>query len=155
VIGWFPDYLGSPLTAGSAAELGAGPLPGSLAPHLIEAVIASVLIVVGAGATYLVWRSPPSLSPVRTYSRVAVAMRRGLYIDDVQDALIVRPYRGLATAVSLLDEAGVDGLVDGAAEATSVMSRGLSRAHPRLPNLAVTGLILSTTILLAILAFLS
>ena len=155
VIGWFPDYLGSPLTAGSAAELGAGPLPGSLAPHLIEAVIASALIVVGAGATYLVWRSPPSLSPVRTYSRVAVAMRRGLYLDDVQDALIVRPYRGLATAVSLLDEAGVDGLVDGAAEATIVMSRGLSRAHPRLPNLAVTGLILSTTILLAILAFLS
>lgn len=154
-IGWFPDYLGDPLAAGSAAALGPGRLPGSLAPHLTEALIASALVVIGAGATYLFWRGHPHLDPARVFGRGAVAMRRGFYLDDVQRGLVVRPYRGLATAVTVADDAGVDGLVDGAAEAAAVMSRGLSRAHPRLPNLAVTSLIVSTMILVAILALLS
>jgi len=155
VIGWFPDYLGLPLPTGPETSLEAGPLPGSLVPHLSEALIASALIGLGAGATYLVWRAQPGADPVRALGKAALAMRRGLYLDNVQDAAVVRPYRGLARAVSFVDDAGVDGLVDGAAEATTQLSRGLSRAHPRLPNLAVTGLIVSTAVLITALALFS
>ena len=152
VIGWFPDYLGDPLAAGSVVVRNVV-LPGSLAPHLIEALIAAGLILIGAGATYLVWRAQPTADPARVFGRAVVAMRRGFYLDSIQNALIVWPYRGLAYTVTRIDEAGVDGLVDGAAEAATATSRGLSKAHPRLPNLAVTGLIVSTTVLVAILAF--
>jgi len=154
-IGWLPDYLGTPLAAGASAALGPGPLPGRLTPQPTESLIAAALIVLGAGAMYLVWRAAPTRSPVRILRRSAVALRRGLYLDEVQHAFVVRPYRRLATTLSTVDEVGVDGLVDGAAEATSNLSRGLSRAHPRLPNLAVTGLIVSTTVLVAILVVLS
>ncbi len=141
-IAWLPDYLGGPPA-----------LRGSLVPHVGEALIALALVAVGAGATYLVWRAEPRLDPVRLLGPMAVALRRGLYLDDIQQALVVRPYRRLASAVTVADGAGVDGLVDGAAEATTALSRGLSGAHPRLPNLAVTGLVVSTTVLVAILAW--
>lgn len=155
-VGWFPDYLGGPIPpAGSVIGFGPGPLPGSLAPHLIDALITSVLIVVGAGATYLVWRAQPNLDPARILGRASTALRRGLYLDEVQDALVVRPFRALATVVSAVDEMGVDGLVDGAAEATAAASRGLSRAHPSLPNLAVTSLIVTTAVLVTILVVVS
>ncbi len=153
-IGWFPAYLGAPLPAGSAVGFGPGSLPGTLTPHLLEALIAQALVVIGAGATYLVWRAEPSLDPARVLGRAAGMLRRGLCLDQFQDMLVVRPYRRLATAVSVVDEVGVDGLVDGAAEAASAASSGLSRSHPRLPNLAVTSLIVSTVALAGILAVL-
>lgn len=152
VIGWLPAYLGAPLPAGSAVGFGPAPLPGTLTPQLLEALIAQALVVIGAGATYLMWRAEPSLDPARVLGRAAGVLRRGLYLDQIQDVLVVRPYRRLVTAVSVLDQAGVDGLVDGAASAASAASSGLSRAHPRLPNLAVTSLIISTVALTGILA---
>lgn len=155
-IGWLPTYLRGPFPpADSVVGFGPGSLPGSLAPQLPEALIASALIVVGAIATYLVWRAEPTLDPARVLRSGAAVLRRGFYLDEVQDGLVVRPFRRLAGAVAWVDEAGVDGLVDGAAEATTVMSRGLSRAHPRLPNLAVTSLIVTTTVLVTILAVLT
>ena len=155
-IGWFPSYLGGALPpAESVVGFGPGQSPGSLGPHLSEALLASALIVVGAGATYLVWRAQPDRDPARILGRAATALRRGLYLDEVQDALVVRPTRRLATVVSAVDEIGVDGLVDGAADATAAASRGLSQAHPRLPNLAVTSLIVTTTALVTILVVLS
>jgi len=155
-IGWFPDYLGGPLAAGSTGVLGlGGPFSGSLVPHPAQALVATALVVVGAGGTYLAWRRDPARDPARVLGRGAMALRRGLYLDETQDGLVVRPYRGLATAVSVVDQAGVDGLVDGAAEATTAASRGLSLAHPRLPNLAVTSLIVTTTVLVTILAVLT
>ncbi len=153
-IGWFPAYLAAPLPADSAVGFGPGPLPGTLTPPLLEALIAQALVVIGAGATYLIWRAEPSLDPALVLGRAAGVLRRGLYLDELQDRLVVRPYRRLATAVSVVDEVGVDGLVDGAAEAASAASSGLSRAHPRLPNLAVTSLIVSTVALAALLAVL-
>lgn len=152
-IGWFPDYLGDPLAARSSAVLGPGPLPSSLTPQPLEALVALGLVILGAGGTYLIWRGAPTLDPARVLGRGAAAARRGLYLDEIQHALVVQPYRRLASAMTALDQTGVDGLVDGAAEATATMSRGLSRAHPRLPNLAVTSLIVSTMFLVAILAF--
>lgn len=152
VIGWFPDYLGPPLATGPAAEPGPGPLAGSLIPDPGVVVLGLGLVLIGAGATYLLWRAAPAQDPARHLGRAAVALRRGLYLDDVQHALVVRPYKALARAVTVLDEAGVDGLVDGAAEAASAMSGGLSRAHPRLPNVAVTSLLLSTVVLVTLLA---
>ncbi|MBA3367271.1 MAG: NADH-quinone oxidoreductase subunit L [Geodermatophilaceae bacterium] len=155
-IGWFPGYLGGPIPPGDSLDgFGPAPIPGSLAPQLIDALIASALIVLGAGATYLVWRAQPDRDPARILGRAATALRRGLYLDEVQDALVVRPFRRLATVVSAVDEIGVDGLVDGAAQATAAASRGLSRAHPSLPNLAVTSLIVTTAALVTILVVLS
>lgn len=154
-IGWFPGYLGHPLTSGSVAILGAGPLEGSLTPNLPEALIALALAAVGAGATYLAWRSDPSLDPSRVLGRTRIVLARGLLFDQLQDRLVVRPYRGLATAGSVLDQTGVDGVVDGAAAAADAASRGLSRAHPRLPNLAVTGMIVSAMVLVAVTALLA
>jgi len=151
VAGWFPDYLGSPLSDSASPA----PLPGSLAPHLVEALLATVLVLAGAAAAFVLWRGKPSHSLVRVLGRSAVLARRGFHLDELQRVLVVRPYRRLAAAVAWTDQVGVDGLVDGVADATSALSKGLSRAHPTLPNLAVTSLIVTTAVLVTIVAVLS
>jgi len=54
-------------------------------------------------------------------------MRRAFYLDEVYDALVVRPTRRLAGAVLSVDSRGVDGVVEasgtGARGAALVLSR--------------------------------
>nr|BFE76719.1 hypothetical protein GCM10020092_100200 [Actinoplanes digitatis] len=62
----------------------------------------------------------------------------GFRIDDLQDRLVVRPVRALATAVRRFDERVVDGAVEGSGTSVTRLGAILSNAHrAALPRAAV------------------
>jgi len=112
---WLPTWIGSPdeRTGVSAAAT----------------VIAVLLAAGGALLVVAAWRPDPAADPVRLLgARVAEALRAGLYLDAVQDRLVVRPVLRVARLVSTADSV----LVDGAVESTGTGSQRLGRVLARL-----------------------
>ena len=112
---WLPRWVGHP--------------DESIAPHLTTTLLALALAAVGAGAVFTAWRAAPAADPLRVPAGVAAALRNGLYLDLVQDRLVVRPALALARVVATVDTR----LVDGAVEGTGI---GAGRAGRRLARLA-------------------
>ncbi|HSV68427.1 MAG TPA: NADH-quinone oxidoreductase subunit L [Mycobacteriales bacterium] len=128
-----------------------GPLPrwlgGELHLGLGMAAVSVALIGLGAGTTYAVWRRDPATDPVRALGRgTATALARGLYLDDVQDALVVRPVRRLARAVSTVDGLVVDGTVEGAGTGSQWLGRRLARLQTGNVQLYATGLVVGSVL---------
>jgi NADH-quinone oxidoreductase subunit L len=62
----------------------------------------------------------------------------GFRIDEIQDRLVVRPVRALATALRLVDERVVDAAVEGTGTSTTRLGHALATAHrAALPRAAV------------------
>jgi NADH-quinone oxidoreductase subunit L len=112
---WLPRWVGHP--------------DESIAPHLTTTLLALALAAVGAGAVFVAWRAAPAADPLRVPSGAAAALRNGLYLDLVQDRLVVRPAVAVARAVATIDTR----LVDGAVEGTGI---GAGRGGRRLARLA-------------------
>jgi NADH-quinone oxidoreductase subunit L len=112
---WLPRWVGQP--------------DESVAPHLATTLLALALAAVGAGAVFAAWRAAPASDPLRVPAGVAATLRNGLYLDLVQDRLVVRPARALARVVATIDTR----LVDGAVEGTGI---GAGRGGRRLARLA-------------------
>jgi NADH-quinone oxidoreductase subunit L len=126
-----------------------GPLPrwlgGGLHIGVGLAALSVALIAVGAGSVYALWRRDPAADPVRVLgARVAAALSRGLYLDDVQDALVVRPVLRLAAGVSTVDSLVVDGAVEGAGTESLRVGRRLARLQTGNVQLYATGLVLGS-----------
>jgi len=117
--------------------LAAAALP-QAAPALIEGtgevhvaagplIATTALVLAGAVAVLLASRRAPGGDPAALLGRAGVPLRRAFYLDEVYDALVVRPTRLLAGAVLTVDSRGVDGLVEasgtGARGAALVLSR--------------------------------
>jgi len=75
--------------------------------------VSLLLVAAGVAGAVLLWRRDPESDPNRILGRARPALEQGLYVDTVQEALVVRPVRALAAAVRRADA----GLVDGAVEA--------------------------------------
>jgi NADH-quinone oxidoreductase subunit L len=106
-----------------------------VSPQLGTTVVALALAAVGAGAVLLAWRAAPAEDPLHVPPAVAAALRNGLYLDTVQDRLVVRPTLLLARTVA----AGDARLVDGAVESTAPVSRTAGRLLARLATGNVQG----------------
>jgi NADH-quinone oxidoreductase subunit L len=126
-----------------------GPLPrwlgGDLRIGFGLAVLSVLLIAVGALAVYALWRRDPAADPVRVLgARAAGALFRGLYLDDVQDALVVRPALRVAAAVSTVDSLVVDGAVEGTGTGSRRLGRALSRLQTGNVQMYATGLVVGS-----------
>jgi NADH-quinone oxidoreductase subunit L len=127
-----------------------GPLPrwlgGSLHVGAVLAVLSTLLIAAGFAVSYLAWRR--AADPL---ARTVFA--RGFYLDEVQDALVVRPVRVLAAALSTVDARVVDGAVGGAGVGAQWGGRLLAR---RLQwgnaQLYATGLVVGTLLIALVVA---
>jgi len=109
------------------------------------AALSVALILLGGWGVYRVWQRDPDADPVRVLgARVGAALARGLYLDDVQDALVVRPVLRVARVVSALDSAVVDGAVRGTGAGSQRLGRGLARLQPGNAQLYATGLLLGS-----------
>lgn len=106
---WLPAWLGAPET--------------TLRPEALTTALSMVLSIAGIAVVALLWRRAPDRDPLRPLPVLA----RAFYLDEVQDALVVRPYRLLATEVRDYDSAVVDGAVEGYGHAAGVLSARLSR----------------------------
>jgi NADH-quinone oxidoreductase subunit L len=100
------------------------------------ALLSIALIVVGAGAAYLLYGAYREREPLRSLGGVYTALERRLYIDDLYLRGIVRPVQYSAAAViAWLDRVIVDGIVNGFAAIT----RGLARAVNRVDERVIDG----------------
>jgi NADH-quinone oxidoreductase subunit L len=124
---WLPTWIGSPnerVGATAAATL-----------------VAVSLAAGGAALVGAAWRLAPAEDPVRLLgSRLAAALLHGLYLDDVQDRLVVRPVRRLAQLVSTADSVLVDGAVESTGTGSQRLGRLLSRLEAGNVQLYLTGL---------------
>ena len=118
---WLPRWVGHP--------------DESVAPHLTITLLALALAALGAGTMLTAWRAAPAADPLRLPARAVTALRGGLYLDQVQDRLVVRPVLALARAVATVDTR----LVDGAVEGTGAGARGGGRRLARLAGGDVQG----------------
>ena len=105
------------LVSGFAHRLGTDTLV-----HLdAETVAPLACLVAGAALAWVAWRRDTAADPARVLGRASAAFGRALYLDDVQQALVVRPVGALAAAVRRGDES----IVDGAVESTGRGALGL------------------------------
>jgi NADH-quinone oxidoreductase subunit L len=121
-----------------AHRLGAGSLSGFDA----LAVLPLACLVIGAGLAYWRWRTEPTLS----LGAAGVFFASGWRLDQVQDALVVRPVQALARVTLAADRSIVDGTVESTGRGTLRLSAWIARAHreplPRAIGAALGGAVL-------------
>jgi NADH-quinone oxidoreductase subunit L len=100
-----------------------------LTPELATTVVSLLLAALGGAGAWLVWRRDPAQDPARVLGPLRPVFGNAFYLDDVQDALVVRPVLALARAVRATDERIVDGAVEGAGRGSVGLGGLLSRAH--------------------------
>jgi NADH-quinone oxidoreductase subunit L len=126
------------------------PPPVVVTPHLVdfgvELVWPLVVLLLGAGLAWLIWRGRPADDPARALGRLAPVFGSGFYLDAVQDAVVVRPARALARAVRRGDESVVDGAVEGTGRGAVSLGGALALLHraglPRAATAMLAGALL-------------
>jgi NADH-quinone oxidoreductase subunit L len=85
-------------------------------PALLISVIVVLIVAVGvAAAWYLVQQQEVPREAPQDVSFATKAARAELYGNEINDGLVVRPGRQLVTGLTLFDQHGVDGVVEGTA----------------------------------------
>ncbi|MGC1214495.1 MAG: NADH-quinone oxidoreductase subunit L, partial [Micromonospora sp.] len=98
--------------------------------HLEASVLLPlILLAVGAGVAWAGWRRDPAADPARFLGPLRPVFARAFRLDDVQDALVVRPTVALARVARTGDERVVDGLVEGSGHAAVDVGGGLAALH--------------------------
>ncbi len=102
--------------------------------HLIEPVVVSlltvVMLVLGAGTAYLLYgRRAVPMSPPVAVSPFTTAARNNLYLDALNEAVLMRPGQYLTRALVFFDRRGIDGAVSGLAAGVGGGSSRLRRVQ--------------------------
>jgi NADH-quinone oxidoreductase subunit L len=121
-------------------------------PHLTVAVLLPLLLlVVGAGTAWWLWRAVPGADPAMALGRARGFLAAGFRLDDVQTRLVVRPVKALAQLVTSTDKHVVDAAVEGTGTTTTRLGGLLHSAHRvALPGAAI--LVLTGALLLGVIA---
>ena len=99
-------------------------------PHLdVALVLPLVLLAVGAGAAWWLWRAVPGVDPAVALGPARRVFAHGFYLDNLQDRLVVRPVRALGSLITAADEHVVDAAVEGSGATTSRVGGILAAAH--------------------------
>jgi NADH-quinone oxidoreductase subunit L len=105
---WIADFL-EPVTGHALEEN--PPLPA-----VVSSVIVVVIVAVGvAAAWYFVGRTRVPREAPQEVSFVTRAARQELYGNEINDGLVIRPGGQLVAGLTLFDDHGVDGVVEGTA----------------------------------------
>ncbi len=140
------------IVAGWINAPGVGALSAWLEPehlpvfHLEQALLATGIALAGVGAAWALYRPGAWPAEVEDPLRAALgslftALNRKLYMDELYDALFVRPFEGLARAMATVVEPyGIDGAVRGLAHlvgAAAGVARRWSSGYVRQYGLSV------------------
>ena len=119
-------------------------------PHLSVAIVLPlVLLALGAGGAWWLWREMPGADPAVALGRARPFLAAGFRLDEVQHRLIVRPVRALAGLVTAADVRVVDATVEGTGTTTTRFGELLAAAHRiALPGAAIA--VFAGTLLLVI-----
>ena len=94
-----------------------------------DALVPLAWAALGIVAVWLIWRRSPAEDPQWVLGPLRPLFANAFYLDNVQDALVVRPTVALARAVRRGDESGVDGLVEGTGRATVGLGAAVAALH--------------------------
>ena len=96
------------------------------------------LLALGAGTAWWLWRRAPAADPAAALGRLRPVFAGAFYLDDVQDALVVRPVRALARRAAQGRRAGGGRAVEGTGTGATRLGGLLAPAHRAgLPRAAV------------------
>jgi NADH-quinone oxidoreductase subunit L len=113
----------------------------------VATVLPLALLALGGGLAWWLWRRRTAADPAAALGPARRVFAHAFYLDNVQDALVVRPVRALARVVRRADESGVDGAVEGAGRGTLGLGGLLARAHraglPRAATAVLAGALLT------------
>ncbi|MEU6206117.1 NADH-quinone oxidoreductase subunit L [Micromonospora musae] len=126
--GPFADRLrpSPPATAEHPSNL----LPPEPLVHLAPSVLLPLaLLLLGAGLAWARWRRDPAADPAAALGPARPLFAAAFRLDDLQHALVVRPFRALARVTRAGDERVVDGAVEGSGRAASGLGAGLAALH--------------------------
>jgi NADH-quinone oxidoreductase subunit L len=117
------------------------------APHVsLSLILALALLVTGALSAWWLWRRRPDSDPAGALGRFRPLLANAFYLDQIQDRLLVRPVRAMASAVRRADESVVDGAVEGTGRGVTGLGGLLARAHraplPRAATALLAGAVL-------------
>jgi NADH-quinone oxidoreductase subunit L len=139
---WLPSWVGVP--------------DERLTPQAGMTVVAVALAAAGAGAVWVAWRRAPAEDPARLLgARTVAALRAGLYLDDLQGWLVVRPALRAARAVATVDRVLVDGAVESTAPGSQRLGRLLARLEAGNVQLYLTGMAACAVLVAAAVAVVS
>jgi NADH-quinone oxidoreductase subunit L len=115
-----------------------------LARLSVEALLPLALLALGAGTAWWLWRR--QTDPAVALGALRPVFARAFFLDDVQDAIVVRPVLALSRVIRRADESGVDGAVEGTGRGTVVLGTWLTRWHraglPRAATAVLAGALL-------------
>jgi NADH-quinone oxidoreductase subunit L len=126
----FAVLLGAPvLPASYGVRRWLGVPAGTTALHVTTGgVILTTAIALAAVATVaLIWRQRPAEDPVVVLRHVATPLRRAFYIDELYDAVVVRPVAKAARVVLGADGRGIDATAVGSGRAMVLLGGALRR----------------------------
>ncbi|GAA0534990.1 NADH-quinone oxidoreductase subunit L [Paractinoplanes ferrugineus] len=99
-------------------------------PHLgVAVVLPLVLLALGAGAAWWMWRAVPGVDPAVFLGPARSLFAAGFHLDAVQDRLVVRPVQRIARLAKATDEKVVDASVEGTGTATSWLGELVAEMH--------------------------
>ncbi|TDD76536.1 NADH-quinone oxidoreductase subunit L [Actinomadura rubrisoli] len=120
-----------------------------LRPHVGSAILALVLAAAGAGAAFLVWNRDPARDPALALGRLRPVFARAFYVDELYEALVVRPLWALARHVVIFDARRVDAAVVGSGRGARRLGGLLRRPQNGNPQTYLTGLLAGVVVIVA------
>lgn len=120
-----------------------------LRPHLEASLLSVLLVVLGAGAAFLVWNRDPALDPARALGPVRPVFARGFFVDELYAVAIVRPVKALARYVVVFDRAGVDAAVVGTGHGARRLAELFRFPQNGNPQTYLTGLLAGVVVIVA------
>jgi NADH-quinone oxidoreductase subunit L len=124
----------------------------SLAPTAATTGISVLLVFVGGYVTYAGWVRSHEGDPARVLGRYRPAVERAFYVDELYDALFVRPARGLARGVVFADRVVVDTYVEGSGTTARLAAAALRLTQTGNVQTYLTGLLAVVVIGLVVVA---
>ena len=129
------------------------PSPGHFSVDAATATVSTVLALAGIAVVVLLWRHDPVRDPVAVLAPgVRRALDRAFYLDELYDAVLVRPLPRLARVVRVVDERGVDAVVEGSGRTAVLLGGGLRVLQNGNVQLYATGLLTGVLALVVALA---
>jgi NADH-quinone oxidoreductase subunit L len=124
---WLPTWSFPTVTAGAlpphAVQVEA------LRPQLVTSLLASTLAAIGIVLVWWRWRRQPSVDPVDVDRRWAVVARDGFGVDAAYDVIAVRPFRAVAVAITVFDQARLEPVVTGTGTVTQRLAASIQAAQ--------------------------
>ncbi|MDL4820939.1 NADH-quinone oxidoreductase subunit 5 family protein [Actinomadura opuntiae] len=146
IMSWTVAVLAVPAAILGFFGLGAG----ELRPHIGSALLGIGLLIIGAGAVFVLWNRDPASDPAHALGPARTVFARAFYVDELYAMAIVHPVRALARYVVTFDGRGIDAAVVGTGRGARRLGGLLRIPQNGNPQTYLTGLLAGVVVITAL-----